>query len=114
MILFLSTGQSALQLSASDEARGKVMALWAMTLSSSAPLGHFLAGWFAQRVGVLPVFIAMTGAVGAVTGAVVGVALIRGWRVHTEHEAADGRPLVARRAGSSEPPSGDPASVGSV
>lgn len=43
MILFLSTAQSAMQLSVPDEVRGRVMALWAMTLSASAPVGHLLA-----------------------------------------------------------------------
>src|SRR5262249_6003692 len=36
LILFLSTGQSTLQLAVPDETRGRVMALWAMTLSASA------------------------------------------------------------------------------
>jgi predicted MFS family arabinose efflux permease len=81
MILFLATGQSALQLSASDEARGKVMALWAMTLSSSAPLGHLVAGAVARRVGVEPVLAAMTAAVAAVAVGVLAVAVVRGWRV---------------------------------
>ncbi len=44
LILFLATGQSAVQLSVTDETRGRVMALWAMTLSASAPTGHLLAG----------------------------------------------------------------------
>jgi Na+/melibiose symporter-like transporter len=48
LILYLSTGQSTLQLNAPDAARGRVMALWAMTLSASAPLGHLVAGRCAQ------------------------------------------------------------------
>lgn len=44
MILFLSTGQTAMQLGVDDKTRGRVMALWAMTLSASAPVGHLLAG----------------------------------------------------------------------
>src|SRR5205085_8149143 len=44
LILFLSTGQSTLQLAVPNERRGRVMALWAMMLSASAPLGHLLAG----------------------------------------------------------------------
>ena len=81
MILFLSTGQSALQLSATDEARGKVMALWAMTLSSSAPLGHLVAGAVARREGVEPVLTAMTAGAAAVAAGVLAVSVVRGWRV---------------------------------
>ncbi len=36
MILFLATGQSTLQLAVPNEVRGRVMAVWAMTLSASA------------------------------------------------------------------------------
>ncbi|MCS6864988.1 MAG: MFS transporter [Gemmataceae bacterium] len=44
LILYLSTGQSVLQLAVPDAMRGRVMAWWAMTLSASAPLGHLLVG----------------------------------------------------------------------
>lgn len=57
LILYLSTGQSTLQLNAPDAARGRVMALWAMTLSASAPLGHLVAGRCAQ---VWPVPVVLT------------------------------------------------------
>jgi MFS family permease len=59
LILFLSTGQSTLQLAVPDEMRGRVMALWAMTLSASAPLGHLLAGQAAEAVGIRTVLFAM-------------------------------------------------------
>lgn len=49
LILYLSTGQSTIQLNAPNEIRGRVMALWAMTLSASAPVGHLLAGLAAQH-----------------------------------------------------------------
>jgi MFS family permease len=73
MILYLSTGQSTLQLAVPDEKRGRVMALWAMTLSASAPLGHLLAGQAVAVVGVGPVLFAM--AVGAALAA-AGLALV--------------------------------------
>ncbi|MBY0457371.1 MAG: MFS transporter, partial [Gemmataceae bacterium] len=44
LILFLSTSQSTLQLAVPDDTRGRVMAVWAITLSASAPLGHLLVG----------------------------------------------------------------------
>jgi predicted MFS family arabinose efflux permease len=59
LILFLSTGQSTLQLAVPDEKRGRVMALWAMTISASAPLGHLLAGQAVTMVGVQPVLMGM-------------------------------------------------------
>ena len=81
LVLFLSTGQSALQLSATDDVRGRVMALWAMTLSASAPLGHLLAGELAKANGVTPVMAGMTLGVAVVAMAVAIVALTRGWQV---------------------------------
>ena len=63
LILYLSTGQSALQLSVPDEMRGRVMALWAMTLSASAPVGHLIAGQMAAAFGVVPVLRVMAAGV---------------------------------------------------
>ncbi len=70
LILFLSTGQSALQLAVPDATRGRVMALWAMMLSASAPVGHLAAGQIADAVGVAPVFAGMAVGVGAVAAAI--------------------------------------------
>jgi MFS family permease len=60
LILYLSIGQSTLQLAVPDEKRGRVMALWAMTLSASAPVGHILAGEAITRVGVDRVLLGMS------------------------------------------------------
>lgn len=73
MILFLSTGQTAMQLGVDDKTRGRVMALWAMTLSASAPVGHLLAGAAATAWPVRDVFGWM--AFGALAVA-VGVAVL--------------------------------------
>jgi Na+/melibiose symporter-like transporter len=67
LILYLSIGQSTLQLSVPDATRGRVMALWAMTLSGSAPIGHLAAGFAAQRVPVPTVLSVLAGGVGATT-----------------------------------------------
>jgi MFS family permease len=68
LVLYLSTGQSTLQLAVPADRRGRVLALWAMTLSASAPIGHLLAGHAVTLVGVRPVLIAMaTGAAVATT-----------------------------------------------
>lgn len=81
LVLFLSTGQSVLQLSANDRARGRVMALWAMTLSASAPLGHLLAGILATRFGVIPVMVGMTIGAAGVVALVLLLTLFHGWTV---------------------------------
>jgi MFS family permease len=74
LILFLSTGQSTLQLAVPDAKRGRVMALWAITLSASAPLGHLLAGEAAARLGVVPVLQGMAAGAGVVAVALVAIA----------------------------------------
>ena len=66
LILFLSIGQSIMQLAVPDEKRGRVMAVWAMTLSASAPIGHLLAGQAITFVGVPPVLLGMAIGVGCV------------------------------------------------
>jgi len=66
LILYLSTGQSTLQLAVPDRTRGRVMALWAMTLGASAPLGHLFAGQAAERFGLEAVLVGMAAGTGAV------------------------------------------------
>jgi MFS family permease len=79
LILYLSTGQSTLQLAVPDEKRGRVMAWWAMTLSASAPLGHLIAGEAVTRLGdVGPVVLGMAAGVGLVAVALAGALAVRG------------------------------------
>jgi MFS family permease len=85
LILYLSTGQSTLQLAVPDDKRGRVMALWAMTLSASAPLGHLAAGEAVTRVGVGPVLLAMGGGVALLAAA---LALVSSSRFQVENEAS--------------------------
>jgi MFS family permease len=77
MILFLSTGQSVLQLSVTDENRGRVMALWPMTLSGSAVIGHLFSGWLASFVPIPQLMLGMAAGV-AVT---VVFSTILAWRM---------------------------------
>jgi hypothetical protein len=81
LILFLSTGQSVMQLSASDGARGRVMALWAMTLSASVPLGHLIAGVAAKQFSVVSVLGGMAVGSSFIVVVVVAITLLRGWIV---------------------------------
>lgn len=85
LILYLSTGQSTLQLAVPNETRGRVMALWAMTLSASAPFGHLLAGQAADAVGIEPVLIAMAAGAGLVALGLGGLLLHRRNRPATEN-----------------------------
>ena len=78
MILYLSTGQSTLQLAVPDDRRGRVMALWAMTLSASAPLGHLLAGYAVTKVGPRPVLLAMAVGTGLAAAALAALLASRG------------------------------------
>lgn len=73
LVLYLSTGQSTMQLRSPDSARGKVMALWAMTLSGSSIPGHLLAGRAAQVYPLTSVLWAME--IGVVVAAVGIMAL---------------------------------------
>jgi MFS family permease len=84
LILYLSTGQSTMQLSVPEDIRGRVMALWAMTLSASAPLGHLLSGYAAQTVPV-PVVLRVLAAGAAL--ATVGVVV-----VGVKNETVDRKP----------------------
>jgi MFS family permease len=79
LVLFLSTGQSTLQLAVPDDKRGRVMALWAMTLSASAPLGHLIAGQHAAEFGVLSALRGMAIGAALSAGLLAGVVL-RGMR----------------------------------
>ncbi len=71
LILFLSTAQSAVQLAVPDETRGRVMAVWAMTLSASAPAGHIAAGQLAGALGVAAVYNGMAAGCLAVAAALL-------------------------------------------
>jgi MFS family permease len=80
LILFLSTGQSTLQLAVPDDMRGRVMAIWAMTLSASAPLGHLLAGEAVTAFGVERVLSAMAAGAGLVAAGLAALVTGRGLR----------------------------------
>ncbi len=81
LVLYLSTGQSTLQLTVPDAMRGRVMALWAMTLSASAPLGHLIAGEAVTEFGVGTVLLAMATGVALVAVGITGLVLGRGrWK----------------------------------
>jgi MFS family permease len=67
LILLLATSQSVIQLGSAEHNRGRVMAIWAMTLSAAVPLGNLIAGPAADAWGE-PLVVAMLGAACAVSG----------------------------------------------
>ena len=67
LVLHLSTAQTALQLSVADETRGRVMALWPMTLSVGTLCGNLVTGSLAHALGVRGVVAGMAVAAGLVT-----------------------------------------------
>ncbi|OFW62578.1 MAG: MFS transporter [Actinobacteria bacterium RBG_16_67_15] len=50
-IRFLALGNATLQLAASPEMRGRVMALWAVAFLGSTPIGGPLVGWIGEHIG---------------------------------------------------------------
>jgi hypothetical protein len=78
LILYLSTGQSTLQLAVPDEKRGRVMALWAMTLSASAPVGHLVAGQAVTVFGPGTVLLGMAAGIALVAVCFAGLLAVRG------------------------------------
>lgn len=71
MLLFFSTINTLLQLSASDNMRGRVMGIWALVFGGMMPIGGLTAGALASHWGV--------SAAVAVGGTVCGLAALVNW-----------------------------------
>jgi MFS family permease len=71
-ILFISTANATLQLTASDEMRGRVMSLYAVVFLGSTPIGGPLVGWIAEVAGARIAFA--VGGVATVIAACVVIA----------------------------------------
>src|SRR5207237_1316444 len=68
-VMSLTSTNTALQILAPDEMRGRVLSIWVMTALGLAPLGNLLAGWVAQSIGAPPTL--MIGGSLCVTGALL-------------------------------------------
>ncbi len=90
-IVFMTTANSTLQLSARPEMRGRVMALYGMVFLGSTPIGGPISGWIGEHLGARA-GLALGGAVAIVTGA-VGL-----WQL-SRRAGADAIELDARRPG---------------
>jgi len=72
-ILFLSTANTVIQLSVADAVRGRVMGVWALGFGGSLPLGSWLSGIVAERIGAMHTITA--------GGAVLLIASLAAWRI---------------------------------
>lgn len=63
MILFFATGQAVVQLSVTDQDRGKVMGVWAMILSAGVPMGNLVFGPTADAIGLTAVLFIQMGTI---------------------------------------------------
>jgi predicted MFS family arabinose efflux permease len=78
MILFFATCQSVVQLSASDQNRGRIMGLWSMVICGALPLGNVLAGWAADRW--TEAVVLQVNAVGCAAAVLALMILFASWR----------------------------------
>jgi MFS family permease len=81
-ISFAIAGNSSLQLTSSDEMRGRVMALYTVVFLGSTPIGGPIAGWIGQHVG--PRVGLGGGGVVAVAAGTLALAWISGTRTVAE------------------------------
>jgi MFS family permease len=87
-MLFLATANSMLQLGSLPAMRGRVMALYALVVLGSTPIGGPLMGWIAEQWGARATLLVAGGATLAAAAAVAG----RAWR---PARLAGGRPAGA-------------------
>jgi MFS family permease len=72
---FMATGNTTLQLTATPQFRGRVMALWSVTFSGSTPIGGPVVGAVADGLG--PRYGLGLGAIACLAAAIVGAAALR-------------------------------------
>jgi MFS family permease len=77
LVLFNATSQSMVQLSTTEENRGRVMGIWSIIICGAMPLGNLVVGRGADTWGVAPVLAAQ--GIACVASAVAVLALLRVW-----------------------------------
>jgi MFS family permease len=78
LVLFNATSQSMVQLSTTDENRGRVMGIWSIIICGALPLGNLAAGRAADTWGVSPVLAAQ--GLACLASAAAVLALLGVWR----------------------------------
>jgi MFS family permease len=101
-ISFAIIGNSTLQLTASDQMRGRVMALYSVVFLGSTPIGGPLAGWVGQHVGSASIGPRVGLVGGGLIAAAAGV-----WALVTlagrRAQAGPDEPMAGETAGLSSP-----------
>jgi MFS family permease len=69
-VLFLTTGNSTVQLASEPQLRGRVMALWSLALVGSTPIGSPIIGAVSQAAS--PRWALALGAAGCAVAAIIG------------------------------------------
>ncbi len=77
LVLFNATSQSMVQLSSTDENRGRIMGIWSIIICGAMPLGNLAVGRGADTWGVSPVLAAEGAA--CLASAVAVLALLAAW-----------------------------------
>jgi MFS family permease len=86
--VFIATANTLLQLGASEQMRGRVMALFMMVFLGSTPIGGPLVGWLAERFG--PQDALLVGAIATLVAGVIALARLR----HLQRFLPESRPAV--------------------
>lgn len=95
-MLFIATTNSMLQVTSSDEMRGRVLSLYALLFLGSTPIGGPIMGWIAQtwsaRAGLV-----VGGVASFLTASITGAVLLRRRRVTRRAELRERVPVPAGR-----------------
>ena len=85
-IAVFATAQTLIQAAVPDAIRGRVVGLWMIVFSASAPIGSLFSGIFAQALGVVPIMVA-SGLLCVVVGAMV---FLSGTLIPSKREEREG------------------------
>jgi MFS family permease len=102
-VIFLTTGNSTIQLASESAYRGRVTALWSMALVGTTPIGSPIIGALSDVAG--PRYALALGAAACLTAVIVGGWPRRGLRRNTPTERSSRRnPVPATRAQTQKEP----------
>ena len=85
-IAVFATAQTLIQAAVPDAIRGRVVGLWMIVFSGSAPIGSLLSGVLAQPLGVVPIMVAS----GLLCVVVAGVVFATGTLIPSKKEEQEG------------------------
>ena len=85
-IAMFATAQTLVQAAVPDAIRGRVVGLWMIVFSASAPVGSLVAGVLAQPVGVVPIMVAS----GLICLGVAAVTFLSGMLIPSRRDVQDG------------------------